>query len=110
MIVKWFGDPNNKITALQLNDAGIVHTRLQIGNIETAGMQTLNIDGKQFTVPVTKTGIAIEFKNNPSEDILIKIDRLVYPLMRDGGKDLLSSEIDVLKSQINTINTKLAIK
>jgi len=109
MIYKWFGNP----AGIEIDKSSLVGLmRFEQGQIETGETEELlSPIGTTYVRKKTKPGVFIEVKDALSSTVLSELDAALYPLQRDGAtKRNLLQEIDDLKTQITTINTKLAIK
>lgn len=101
MIVKWFGQ--GIIEPQQLRDLEISHIGMIVGLVKTG--ETFEDEDEErnpITREVRKHGVAINFPDAPSDEVLEKIDLLLPFCKREGGKDFVTKVSENL--DLRTIN------
>ena len=99
MIVKWFGQHNYSLTSNHLKSMGINEVTIIQGYIDIVKSE----DGIEQLV----SGVAVDFKEIPTEKQLRQIDIILPHCLREGksARDL-AAEIDELKTRIARLERK----
>ena len=101
MIVKWFGQVTAELK--ELKSLGIPYNGIVAGLVGTGEfIEDVDDEGNPITREIKKKGVAIDFTETPSDEVLDQIDLLLPLCKRENGKDFIAKVAKNL--DLRTIN------